>query len=198
MNFMIFKLNKQNINNTKPSSEEQFVKNYLEDNDIKYIAEYEIFDLKYDSKKLRRVDFYLPNLGVYLEYFGWYNKSKQVRNDYDEKASIYIKNQLPTVILYPHELGIIDYAFHNKLLKVLRIKKFNKKNKLARYKLNRYFIKGNPLYLILSFFILLLTVFITKDNNQTFDLIFGVGFAASIQTFWLFLRNFVRIIFLDF
>jgi hypothetical protein len=195
---MIFKSNKQDVSPIKPSSEEQFIKNYLDDNDINYIAEYKIFDLKYDSKKSRRVDFYLPKLGVYLEYFGWYNKSKQVRADYDEKASVYIKNGLPTVILYPHELGILDYAFHNKLLKVLRLQKFNKKNKLRRYKLNRYLIKGNSLYFFLSFFILLLTVFITKDNNQPYDIIFGVGFAISIQTFWLFIRNLVRIIFLDY
>lgn len=195
---MIFESSKKEISHIKPSSEEQFIKIYFDENDIKYISEYEIFDLKYDSKKSRRVDFYLPNLGVYVEYFGWYNKNKKAREDYDEKVKVYIKNHLPTIILYPHELGILDYALHNKLLKVLRIKKFNKKHKLKRYKLNRYFIRGNPLYFFVSFFILLLTVFITKDNNQSFDLIFGVGFAVSIQTLWLFVRNFVRIIFLDF
>ena len=198
MSFMIFKRNKQNISNIRPSSEEQFVKNYLKENDIKFIAEYEIFDLKYDSKKSRRVDFYLPKLGVYLEYFGWYNKSKKAREDYDEKVRVYVKNDLPTVILYPHELGILDYAFHNKLIKLYKIKKFKNNFKLFRYKINRYINFGRPYFLFLSFFVLVLTIKTTEHNNASYDLVFGIGFAISLHLFILFFRNFVRIIFLNF
>lgn len=178
---MIFRRNNQNISNIRPSSEEQFVKNYLKENDIKFIAEYEIFDLKYDSKKSRRVDFYLPKLGVYLEYFGWYNKSKKAREDYDEKVRVYVKNDLPTVILYPHELGILDYAFHNKLIKLYKIKKFKNNFKLFRYKLNRYINFGRPYLLFLSFFVLILTIKITENNNTSIDIVFGIGFAISFR-----------------
>jgi hypothetical protein len=195
---MNFKNKKQKFNPVKPSSEEQFIKNYLDENDIKYIAEYKIYNLKDDKKNSRRVDFYLPKLGIYLEHFGWYNKNKHVREEYDEKARVYIKNSLPTVILYPHELGFLDYAIHNKILKVLRVPKFNSKSKLFRYKLNRYFMKGKPYFLFLSFFTLLFTIDLTKDNNVKYDLIFGVGFATSIQLLALFIRNFVRIFFKDF
>mgnify|MGYP000577882548 CR=1 FL=1 len=196
MNFLLRKRKKHFIA-IKPSSEEQFVRNYLEENGIKYIAEYKIYNLKDDKKKSRRVDFYLPRLGIYLEYFGWYNKNKQIREDYDEKARVYIKNNMPTVILYPHELGFIDYALHNKILKVLRVPKFKNKSKLFRYKWNRYSINGKGYFLFLSFFILVFTLSITKDNNIKFDLIFGVGFAFSIHLFLEFIKNFVKTFFYD-
>ena len=195
---MSFKLKKQKFNPIKPSSEEQFIKNYLEENNVSFIVEYVIYNLKDDKKKSRRVDFYLPKLDVYLEHFGWYNKNKFAREEYDEKARVYIKNNLPTVILYPHELGFLDYAIHNKILKVLRVEKFKSNSKIFRYKLNRYLMKGKPYFLFLSFFVLLFTYNITKNNNLKFDLIFGVGFATSIQLLWLFIRNFVRIFFKDF
>ncbi|PQB07548.1 hypothetical protein BST83_10550 [Polaribacter filamentus] len=52
--------------------------------------------------------------------------------------------------------------------------------------------------IILSFFILLFTIDLTKDNHLKYDLIIGVGFATSIALLWLFIRNFVRIFFRDF
>lgn len=197
MNFL-FKKRERIFIADKPSSEEQFIKNYLDENGIKYIAEYKLKKLKDDKKKSRRVDFYLPKLNIYLEHFGWYNKNKEVRREYDEKARVYIKNNMPTVILYPHELGFLDYALHNKIIKVLRVPKFKSNTNLFRYKFNRYLTKGKGYYFFLSFFTLLLTDSITEGNNLSFDLIFGVGFATSILLFWIFIRNFVRILFYNF
>ena len=110
----------------KPTSEEVFIQKYLEDNGIKFIPEYKIKNLKDDTKNFRRVDFYLPKLGVYVEYFGMYNSTKKIRESYDEKFRVYSKNNLPSVILYPHELGVLDYAFHGKILKVLTNAKIQK------------------------------------------------------------------------
>tara|TARA_B100000795_G_C22744518_1_gene416761 strand:- start:272 stop:871 length:600 start_codon:yes stop_codon:yes gene_type:complete len=196
----LFKKRKQIFIAHKPSSEEQFIRNYLDENEIKYIAEYEIYNLKDDKKNSRRVDFYLPRLNIYLEHFGWYNKSKKVREDYDEKARVYIKNSLPTVILYPHELGFLDYALHNKIIKVLRVPKFKNNIILFRYRLNRYASYGKWYFFPLSYFVLGLTMFMSSRVNESdaSDLIFGFGLATALVFFWLFFRNIIRFFFYNF
>ncbi len=120
------------------SSEEIFIADFLENKGIKFEKEVILNNLKDDIKAYRRVDFHLPKLGIYLEYFGQYNSNKERRDDYDFKAKLYFKNNIPTVILYPHELGIIDYKFHVKILKVFKNKKFNLSKQLFKYRMNRY------------------------------------------------------------
>ena len=187
----------QNFIAHKPSSEEQFIQNYLYFNNIEYISEFKVHNLKDDEKKSRRVDFYLPKLGIYLEYFGWYNKSKKAREDYDEKAKVYIKNNMPTVIIYPHELGFLDYALHSKILKVSRVTKFKGKTNLFRYKYNRY-LSMSKVYLIpQSVFIFLLTYLIHKEFYVGYDSIIGTGYGLSLFCAYAFIEDFIQIWFKD-
>tara|TARA_B110000503_G_C7032100_1_gene364467 strand:+ start:350 stop:961 length:612 start_codon:yes stop_codon:yes gene_type:complete len=186
----------QNFIANKPSSEEQFIQNYLYLNNIEYISEFKVHNLKDDKKKSRRVDFYLPKLGIYLEYFGWYNKSKKAREDYDEKAKVYIKNNMPTVIIYPHELGFLDYALHNKILKVLRVPKFNSKANLFRYKYNRYRSRAKVYLIPQSILLFMLTCLIIKEF-YFFDLIIWLSFSLSLGSAYAFMEDFIHIWFLD-
>jgi hypothetical protein len=149
----------------EPSSEELFIKYFLEENDFKFESEVLIEDLKGDDKAYRRADFYLTNYKVYLEYFGNYNSTKERRAEYDKKAVIYIRNNKPTVFLYPHELGILDYAFHIKLLKVLSIKKFALEKQLFRYKLKRYFNKEGYTHIMLVIIPTVISIGIIKLNT---------------------------------
>ena len=135
----------------QPTSEELFIANYLDDNNIKYKSEYLLHNLKGDVKTHRRADFYLKNLGIYVEYFGLYNSTKTKREEYDKKAEVYISNGLPTVFLYPHELGFLDYAFDSKIKKLFALDKFRNKKKEYRYLLNRYFKKGKPFSILIAF-----------------------------------------------
>ncbi len=121
------------------SSEEQYIEIFLHENRIKFDSEVEIKGLRHDNKSFRRADFLLPRLGIYIEYYGLYNSTKKNRQEYDLKTQVYLKNSIPTVFIYPHELGIIEYAFHVKILRVLKHSKFRKRGKLFRYKLNRLF-----------------------------------------------------------
>ena len=124
------------INNiSEPTSEEEYIINYLDNSGIYFEREVKISNLKNDSKSYRIADFYLEDYEVYVEYFGMYNSSKEVRREYDQKAKIYISNHIPTIFLYPHELGFLEYAFHKKMLKVL--KAFNFRKELKRYKIDR-------------------------------------------------------------
>lgn len=134
-------IKQKKLEEKQPSSEELFITNFLEERDFTFKSEVVLNDLKGDHKKYRVVDFYLPKFKVYVEYFGNYNSTKERRAEYDKKVEVYIKNDKPTVFLYPHELGILEYAFHVKLLKVLSLKKFGLKKQLFRYKLKRYFDK---------------------------------------------------------
>ena len=186
----------QNFIANKPSSEEQFIQNYLYLNNIEYISEFKVHNLKDDKKKSRRVDFYLPKLGIYLEYFGWYNKSKKAREDYDEKAKVYIKNNMPTVIIYPHELGFLDYALHNKILKVLRVPKFNSKANLFKYKCSRYRSRAKVYLIPQSILLFMLTCLIYKEF-YFFDLIIWLGFSLSLLSAYSFMEDFIHIWFYD-
>jgi hypothetical protein len=125
------------------SSEELYVAAFLKEKGIKFEIEVPLYGLKGDSKSYRVVDFKLTKLGVYVEYFGQYNASKLKRNEYDQKAEVYIRNNIPTVFIYPHELGFLDYAFHSKMVKLLKIKKFNLRKSLFKYRMDRYFENGN-------------------------------------------------------
>lgn len=122
----------------KPSSESIFIENFLKKNRIKFKTEFPIVDIKGGSNNYRKADFYLTNLKIYVEYFGWYNKSKEDRERCDSKAKEYIYNNLPTIFLYPHELGFLEYAFHTKLIKVLKIEKFKLRKQRWRYLMQRY------------------------------------------------------------
>ena len=52
------------------SSGEQFVINYLTEHHIKFIPEYTIPNQTFKSRKFIRIDFYLPDLNIYIEYNG--------------------------------------------------------------------------------------------------------------------------------
>lgn len=200
---MKWRLNKKSNNfiPTKPSSEEQFIQNYLGIRGFKYIREYEKFNLIDDKKKSRRIDFYLPKLDVYVEHYGWYNKSKEKRAEYDEKTRVFIKNDMATVIIHPHELGFLDYVFHNKLLKVLRVPKFKNNYKMFRYKLNRYTSIGKGYFFflsLLSLFISLIFLYDIDDNNITYNnILFGLFFSGFFTLFGYFILNIIRIFYYD-
>ena len=179
------KKKKESINPHIPSSEEEYIKNYLDESGIDYISEYKINGLKGDSKSYRKVDFYLPKHNVYVEYFGLYNANKEIRGNYDEKVRVYLKNHLPSVFLYPHELGILDYAFHKKMLKVLRTKKFEKKSNILKYKYNRWKSKLNTFVvpLIAGFGYLcfdILTFETGLDEHFAFIISMFCGFVAIV------------------
>jgi hypothetical protein len=163
----------------EPSSEELFVSAFLRDCGLNFESEVPIYNLMGDTKKYRVADFKLTDLGVYIEYFGQYNATKLKRAEYDKKVDVYIKNNIPTIFIYPHELGFLEYAFHIKMVKLLKLEKFNFSKKLFKYRLNRF--KENFLYssdigsafnFSLSVYIFLLVLFI--DTGLSSDMEIGL------------------------
>ncbi|MCA0152094.1 hypothetical protein [Winogradskyella vincentii] len=182
-----------NVSPNSPTKDEAFVKNYLDSRGIRYKAEYRIDNLKGDLKySYRVVDFYLVNLGTYVEYYGLYNATRKIRAEYDLKTKVYIENNLPTIIIYPHELGYLDFAFHFKLLKLLRIKKFHSTSKILRYKFNRYLTIGKSyvFFIAIACFIIGIQSLIQSiDNYDLFFTIYLIGMAFSVALMGYFLRN---------
>lgn len=162
----------------EPSSEELFVADFLRDSGLKFEAEVPLYNLHGDVKKFRKADFYLPNLGVYVEYFGQYNATKEKRAAYDKKAEVYIKNSIPTIFIYPHELGFLEYAFHYKMVKLLKLKKFDFKKSLLKYRFNRFkdnFLHSTDFGGFLSFFISALVIFLVFEVGT------GTGISGKLE-----------------
>lgn len=185
-----------------PTSEEMFIRNYLEEQGIKYKAEHKLNNLYGDEKSYRKVDFYLPKFKVYVEYFGMYNSTKAVRNEYDRKAKVYIKNSIPTIFLYPHELGFLDYVFHTKMLKLLRTEKFKNKYIMFKYKLSRYLANGKGYLLFLSLFSLYLALVFLFNNpgitEEANTWLFGGFLGAWGGLFYNFCQNLFGYFFKDY
>lgn len=183
-------------NRKHSSSEELFIEQYLIESGISYRKEVLVENLKGDHKSYRRADFYLPRFDVYIEYFGLYNATKRTREEYDRKAELYLKNGIPTIFLYPHELGFLDYAFHTKMLRLMRIPKFKSNLKTFLYKTVRwwYYGRGYLFFITLASGYLFL-LFLFKDTGLTQDMndyLFALFFAITFVSFGNFLIDLYR------
>lgn len=112
---------------------EEFIAEYLDSEGIDFRQEELIEGLNNDSKSFRKADFYLPKYKVYIEYFGQWNNEKQ-KPRYREKRQVYINNKVPCIILYPENLGIIDFIFSRRLEYVFHRYKMDKE--LRKYYFN--------------------------------------------------------------
>lgn len=98
---------------------ENYVAKFLEDLNIEYESEKVLTRLKNDTKEFRRVDFYLPEFDVYLEYNGQWDVNEFHRNRYREKRRVLEQNNYSLVELYPNQLGIIEYSLPRNIARVL-------------------------------------------------------------------------------
>ena len=120
-----------------PSEGELFLKSFFRENGIKSHSEKVIRGLNNDNHDYRVADFYLPRLKMYVEFQGLWNNTKEDRERYKEKMRVYGRNNIPCIYIYPENLGIIEYAFHSRMLKEL--KKHKMKLELFKYKFLRFF-----------------------------------------------------------
>ena len=115
-----------------PSEGEMYIMDYLEGMGIKYIREVEINNLREDTAKFRRADFYLPKYNVYVEFQGRWNNSKEDRVRYSNKKVVFYKNSIPCIYLYPENLGIFEFSFIKRM--VLLLKEHNMTSQLRRFR----------------------------------------------------------------
>ena len=157
---------------------ENYVAKFLEDLNIAYESEKVLTRLNNDTKEFRRVDFYLPEFDVYLEYNGQWDVNEFHRNRYREKRRVLEHNNCSLVELYPNQLGIIEYSLPRNLARVLSEKE-NHPHLLRRFRRKMVLGEGD---------------FPNSSDLLGTIYILWVGLAYSPFLFFLFLMFVPRII----
>lgn len=107
------------IDNIYPPSEgELFIAMFLDDINVDYEREYKI-TLNNDFKSHRRVDFYLTQFDIGIEFFGAWNKSKEDRERYKDKMKVYQNNNFPCIYIFPENLGNLKYVFNLRIRQLM-------------------------------------------------------------------------------
>lgn len=160
--------------NKNPSEGELFISEYLKFTGITFEREVRLNNLKYDPDyKYRDADFYLKKYGVYIEFNGRWNNSKEDRVRYRVKKEVYRKNNVPCIYLYPENLGIIDFVFTKRLIEELQKKSMTKQLRL--FQLKRFIDNRGGLFIWLFLSILVLNGdFTWQENSSTIIAAIGV------------------------
>jgi hypothetical protein len=150
-----------NMNNIKePSEGELFISEYLKAKNISFEREVRLNNLKFDENfKYRDADFFLKKYGIYIEFNGRWNNSKEDRVRYRVKKEVYRKNNLPCIYLYPENLGIIDFVFTKRLIVELKNKSLIKQLRL--FQLKRFIADRGFVFI----WIFLSLIFYNGDDN---------------------------------
>jgi zinc-ribbon domain len=101
------------------SESERIIADYFSRSGIRYVYEQPAMG-RWGFRRISRPDFYLPDYGVYVEYWGLVNLPDNfARSRYERsmrwKMAQYHRNGIRFVSLYPSELQNLDAAFRQKL-----------------------------------------------------------------------------------
>ncbi len=101
------------------SNSERVIADYLTGSGVKYLYE-KPARTRWGLRRISRPDFYLPDYGVYIEYWGLVNlPNNSARGRYERsmrwKMDQYRRNGIRLVSLYPSDLHDLDAAFRPKL-----------------------------------------------------------------------------------
>lgn len=101
------------------SNSERVIADYFSRSGVRYVYEQPAVS-RWGFRRISRPDFYLPDYGVYVEFWGLVNlRDKFNHSRYERskrwKTEQYRRNGIRLVSLYPEELGNLDAAFLPKL-----------------------------------------------------------------------------------
>ena len=101
------------------SNSERVIADYFIRSGIRYVYEQPAMG-RWGLKRISRPDFYLPDYGVYVEFWGLVNLSNNLtRSQYERsmrwKMAQYRRNGIRFVSLYPNELSNLHGVFRKKL-----------------------------------------------------------------------------------
>ncbi len=105
---------------SKESDGERAIRAALDNLNIIYEQEKEIFGLKKDSKKYRIADFYLPDYQIFIEYLGGWDKKdseerQSERNRYLHKKHVYEDNGIKCIWIYPKQLNYVSFIIEKRI-----------------------------------------------------------------------------------
>jgi hypothetical protein len=101
------------------SESEMVIADYFSRSGIRYVYEQPAMG-RWGLRRISRPDFYLPDYGVYVEFWGLVNlPDNYARSRYERrmrwKMAQYRRNGIGFVSLYPGELANLEAAFKSKL-----------------------------------------------------------------------------------
>ena len=101
------------------SNSERIIADYFTRSGIRYAYEQPAMS-RWGFRRISKPDFYLPDYGVYVEFWGLVNlPNNAARSRYERtmrwKMAQYHRNGIKFVSLYPSELNNLDVSFQSKL-----------------------------------------------------------------------------------
>jgi len=102
------------------SASEGRIADYFTKNNIRYVYEQ---SARGRGRRISRPDFYLPDHGVYVEFWGLVDaEDSRLRSRYVRtmkwKMAMYHKNHIKFISIYPSNLNILDSIFRSKFREV--------------------------------------------------------------------------------
>ena len=106
------------------SNSERTIADYFHRNDIRYVYEQDAMN-RWNSRRISRPDFYLPDYGIYVEYWGMLGvDDSRVRSRYERsmkwKMAQYHRNNIRFISIYPNNMSNLDWIFRAKFREVAR------------------------------------------------------------------------------
>jgi hypothetical protein len=104
------------------SNSERTIADYFHRNDIRYVYEQDAMNRR-NSRRISRPDFYLPDYGIYVEYWGMLGvEDSRVRSRYERsmkwKMAKYHQNNIKFISIYPNNMNNLDWVFRTKFREV--------------------------------------------------------------------------------
>jgi hypothetical protein len=149
----------------EPSEGELFISEYLKFKNISFEREVRLNNLRFDENfKYRDADFYLKKYGVYIEFNGRWNNTKEDRVRYRIKKEVYRKNNVPCIYLYPENLGILDFVFNKRI--IVELKKKSLIKQLRLFQLKRFIDDRGSLFIWLFLSIIFFSFNTWQDERN--------------------------------
>jgi hypothetical protein len=107
---------------TVRSNSERTIADYFHRNNIRYVYEQDAMN-RWNSRRISRPDFYLPDYGIYVEYWGVLGvEDASVRSRYERsmkwKMAQYHRNNIKFISIYPNSMSNLDWVFRAKFREV--------------------------------------------------------------------------------
>ena len=95
------------------SYSEKVIADWLFRRGIRYAYERPVFDSR--GRRVGVPDFYLPDFGLYVEYWGLVGKDRGYKERMSRKMKRYLRNGVGVVSLYPNDLRDLSSAIGSRL-----------------------------------------------------------------------------------
>ena len=107
---------------TVRSNSERTIADYFHQNNIRYVYEQDAMN-RWNTRRISRPDFYLPDYGIYVEYWGMLGvQDSRVRSRYERsmkwKMAKYHENNIKFISIYPNNMSNLDWIFRAKFREV--------------------------------------------------------------------------------